>query len=789
MILYRRLLILILILVSTICNAQFTIKGIVVDAKNGNPLPFVNIIINAKANLGGNSDIHGNFKLVSPEKIESLQFSFVGYQKLQITPQSTENLRVELTTSVAQLSEVEILPGINPAHRIIEQVIANRNKNNPAKYDQYSCEIYNKYGIPFTFPDSTGKLVTTLAFLNESVTERNFVAPGKTEDKVIATKMGGFKNPQFASLATDLQPFSFYQSQIPLFNESFLNPISVGSTKEYLFEIKDTNYQYIDSTFIISYQPKRGKNFSGLKGVLAINSRSWAIQYVIAEPADSGLMNFKVQQLYQYLDSLWFPQQLNYEATFNMEMDADIPTTFNMKGESEIRKVSLSKEIRDRKFAFASNYLDQGAGTKPESYWKSVRPIQLDSLEINSYQFLDSIGEILKFDAIAEASASAAIDGIWNLGSVAIDLKKLFKGNRLEGWRPGIGIYTGNNFSRRLRFGGFVGIGTRDGIEKYAASASVLLSKKRAVRLGYQYQKDQFEIGKAFGMNFYPSAQDLRYIIVGEMQAFTGHNVSISGRPQKFTQLGISFSDFQYDSIFKSTPDDPFTTAKDFTLSTIGAELSFNYNAQISELYGKLVSDKSKYPILYLKYDQNLDLNNQQQADFKRLEVKILDDFKIRKLGTFSYSLSAGAIEGVLDPSLIFGAFGSRIANFRVQTKNHFQTMQPYEFAATEYISLFFKQDLGTLLFKSKSFKPKFVLENNIGFGRLSNHDEYQNLKSFNKGYYETGLSVNDLLRTKFVNMYYLGLGLSGYYRYGPYTQENAKDNFTFNLTMSISFR
>lgn len=71
----------------------------------------------------------------------------------------------------------------------------------------------------------------------ESVSELKFIAPDISEETVIASRVSGFKNPNFASLATDLQPFSFYKDNIKLFDIQYLNPISKGSLKKYSFRI------------------------------------------------------------------------------------------------------------------------------------------------------------------------------------------------------------------------------------------------------------------------------------------------------------------------------------------------------------------------------------------------------------------------------------------------------------------------------------------------------------------------------------------------------------------------
>ena len=150
----------------------------------------------------------------------------------------------------------------------------------------------------------------------ESTTERRFILPDLDEETVTGTKVSGFNRPSFVSLATDLQPFSFYGDNIKLFDINYLNPVSRRSPENYRFTIVDTLFQDNDTTFIISFTPHKGKKFDGLTGVLYINTKKYAIQNVIANPFEKGLIGLKIQQQYILQDGKhWFPQQLNYVLT------------------------------------------------------------------------------------------------------------------------------------------------------------------------------------------------------------------------------------------------------------------------------------------------------------------------------------------------------------------------------------------------------------------------------------------------------------------------------------------
>src|SRR5699024_9961245 len=112
-------------------------------------------------------------------------------------------------------------------------------------------------------------------------------------------------------------PFSFYGNLVELYDIDYLNPISNGSLNKYEFQLKDTLFNRQDSVFVVAFQPLPNKNFQGLQGTLYINSNRYAVQNVIASPAEKGKVNITIQQHYKFVDNEhWFPEQLNYELIF-----------------------------------------------------------------------------------------------------------------------------------------------------------------------------------------------------------------------------------------------------------------------------------------------------------------------------------------------------------------------------------------------------------------------------------------------------------------------------------------
>ena len=96
------------------------------------------------------------------------------------------------------------------------------------------------------------------------------------------------------------------------------------------------------------------------------------------------------------------------------------------------------------------------------------------------------------------------------------------------------------------------------------------------------------------------------------------------------------------------------------------------------------------------------------------------------------------------------------------------------------------KQDFGELLFKTERFKPGIALVQNIGIGQLVQSADHYNLNAgtLEKGYFESGLLINNIFNQMFV-----GYGVGVFYRYGPYRLEKTIDNFAFKFTININLK
>lgn len=248
---------------------QGLIRGVVLDKTTKEPLAFANLKFK-NLNQQTTSDIDGKFSFIDDTNYQIIICSYVGYHttEYKIDKKKGSNFTIELQAIQNNLEEVIINGTANPADEIIRKVIANKKSNNPEnlksfKYSSYNKIVYDYCSLKEDKNDSIDlrkKLKESHFFVMESVTERKFVKPDLSEEIVLGTKVSGFKNPSFATIATDFQPFSFYSDNIKFFNINYLNPIAKGSLTKYKFRIEETLISISDTTYVISFKPKKKKN-------------------------------------------------------------------------------------------------------------------------------------------------------------------------------------------------------------------------------------------------------------------------------------------------------------------------------------------------------------------------------------------------------------------------------------------------------------------------------------------------------------------------------------------------
>ena len=777
-----------LVLFSTVGNSQYSLTGEIIDDETNEPLAFVNIILNTGKVTSTN--INGMFEVFSSEQITSLECKYVGY-KTKVVAISSSKIIIKLKAKEIKLKEFVVLPGENPAHRIIKNATKNRKLNNPYNLSSFHYHSYNKttlrmdsvHNINDTVIIDSGAKERIPSFLIESVSKKTYLAPDIEEEIVVANRVSGFANPSFSSVVTQLQPFSFYKNTITIIDKHYLNPISKGSTKKYFFLIEDTLFTGKDTTYIISYRPRKGKNFDGLQGLLYINTHRFAIQNVIAEPYEKGFISMKIQQKYSCIDSqYWFPKELNYQLIIRNYPAEGFGT--KTSGEAFIDSVVINPPLRRKDLSSVSFRLEKGANDKDLTYWEKQRKTPLTDDEIYSFHVIDSLGKEFGFDNKLRF-VEKLVSGKIPVKFLDIDLSKSLVSNNYEGFRLGLGASTNEKISKWFSVGGFFGYGLKDKEWKYGGDLTLFLRQKNELELNVAHFNTLFETAESGINKFRISTFQANTFIGFQKDRVIGNSAELSFRAFRYAKVNFSFASSKLSPRYEYAYKGENLSNTFFHTSEAGVFVKYSFKERLAENFNQRLSLGTTYPVLSVSYSRGIEGLLGGDFEYNKIEARIEASHFFKGLGRTSIRIQGGYIDNPLPYNLQFSGFGIRTGDFSVFIPYSFQTVTPYEFVMDKYAVTHFSHSFGSLLFKSESFKPMFTIHQQAGFGTLSNIQDHGlvEIKTMEKGFFESGLQIDNLLRMNYFNIAYLGLGVGINYRYGYYQLPELKDNFAFNVS------
>lgn len=791
---------------------QYQISGKVTDS-HGEPLPFVNILINDSPFDGGTSNIDGLFVLESEVPIEVITLTYVGYEmlRLPLDPNRTNtDLNIQLQKTAYELVEAVVIAGENPAHRIIRAAIKNRAQNNPEKLNAYECRIYNKLvanwiadtnglhenvkkeGFLKKLRDRQYKNIKREAehsgdrylMLMESISERHFKSPDNYARKVLLNRVSGFKSPQIIALVNEFQPFSFYKNFISILDQDYVNPISPGSTSRYFFQLQDTLYQGQDSIFIISFEPRKGKTFDALKGLVYIHTHRFAIKNVIAEPADSVILHMKLEQQYQMVDDQWFPEQLNFELSLP-NYPSEFLGTF-MQGKSYIDSVLVNHQPEASVFkGNEAYYLAPGVNNWTDSLWQKIRPEPLNEKEQGTYSFMDSLGEARNYDKKMKLISGLSV-GLLPLGKLDVELDRLLQFNDFEGTRLGIGLTTNDSLSRYFRLSGYTGFGIKDKRWKYGSDIAWKFVPEKDMELGITYRNDLQEptITNDPFAEFFVS----RRFYAQRMDAMEELAAHLKGNILKYGQIQFGIAQQKVKPLYLDSfylPGEVPEQSFQFTALTFN--LRYAHREQIVRFMGRKIPTGFDHLVFQVGLEKGIKGLGQGAYNYDRWTASVRHTFLTRRLGETSFLLESGMVTPGTPYSKLFSSSGIGRGFQVFAFENIFQTMDLYEFLSDRYVHLFFRQHLGAIA-KGKYMAPEITLVHNMGWGELQQQEHLPAIpfQTMENGYYESGLILSNLIRINYLNFLRIGIGIGSYYRYGPSAFDRWKDNLAFRLDLRV---
>ena len=808
------LLAIILFSAETLFGQSHTLSGKITDERNRQPLAFVNVVIN-DGQQGVISDIDGRYSITANEPITKVKFSSIGYEPKDINLQAGQNkCNVALTPKTFELGEVTVEAGENPAHRIIDSLMAHRKANNPNSLESYSYHIYDKMVITVdsssfgqAVANDTAMQMADLHYFDsimkksdlmvmETASEVMFMAPDRKLQHVLGTKIAGMKEPTFMYMVSSMQSVSFYDETVSITGTDYVNPISRGSKTRYFFTLESVNpIGQGDSLYVISFHPMRGSSFNGLRGTMTVNSDGWALQSVKASPdVQDGLFKADIQQLYQKVEGQWFPKQLNLNLIFPSMVVSMDDASFPMAaiGKSYLNDIEINPDISKRQFSDIEVKVDPDAAFRDETFWDAHRIDSLTERVKATYILVDSLTQGTDiFDRVLGVTEKLMTESALPIGWFNLDIDHIINISSTRGVYLGLGGSTNDRLSRWFSINGSFGYWTRIKSWDYGGGMKLKLNRQRQMELAFQYSHRSEPMGEFGGMleldnGSVFSTDNYKYTFYENIRTRRDRfDLSYSTRFAHHFKayLNLSRSHKHYTEQFYLNPSDVQTEGR-FTVAEL--KLRFAYKEKFLSTPQGIRSLGTLYPIVWVSYQHAFPNVLGGEYEYDRFKFEASKNFYTPYLGVAKVLLQAGYATETCPVMETFNILGT-YERFGMYSPGSFSTMRLDEFFCDRFVALYLSHNFSGMLWKTNSpvFKPELSIVTNIGWGDMRRAEAYpdKNFKTMEKGYFESGIVINGLLANPMAK-----LGLGVFYRYGPYSLPNVWDNFAWKYSASIGF-
>jgi len=714
-------------LVSGITNnavAQDTkIKGKILDKFSREPIPFVNIVYQNKRNIGTISDFNGEYFLETKSPTDSIIISYIGYksQTIKVKKGQFQEMNIDLESDDIKLDEIVVLPGENPAHRILKNIIDKKEQNNPDKLDMYSYEVYNKLEIDannideefkknkafkhfqfiFDYIDTsaiTGKNFLPI-FISETVSDYSYKKNPKVEKEIIkGNKISGVANESVSQLMGQMYfKVNIYDNFIDAFGKGFVSPIANFGRMYYKYYLVDSALIGNQWCYQLSFKARR-KQEPTFTGDFWVHDTTFAIKKLQVRIADDANINFikdlVVNQEYERVDNdVWMLSKDKIFVDFNL---SDKKVGFFGRKFTSFKNFKFNNQVDQVVFNEMNNILvDKNATEKDDEYWDKSRHDSLSAKEKSIYAMVDSIKEVPMFKTFVEI-VTLFITGYKEFKYVEFGpYFKFYSFNPVEGHRVRIGGRTTYNFSKLLQLDAYTAYGFQDEKIKYGFGTKFIfnLAPLNELRLFHKNDLEQMGISENAFMhdNILASAlsRSPNYKL-NRIEEYLGYYEK---------EWFIGFSNrlmFSHRSIFP-TDSVQFINfgSNDTMLHLRSAEVTLRTRFAYQEKFvmGKQsrISLGTKYPEIFVDFTAGIKDVIGSSYDYYKIRLNIRHYYNTYPLGYFRYVIDAGQVFGNAPYPFLELHKGNETYTF---DELAFNMMNYYEFVSDKYVSLYCEQHL-----------------------------------------------------------------------------------------------
>jgi len=395
-------------LVSLFAQNKFIISGKITNSKNKLPLPFANVKIIDKP-IGTAADSDGVYKFNLKEGKYTFIYSYIGFTSDTISINLKKDIIIDaqLVSKNLQINEVTITPGINPAIKLIEKTIRQKQNRN-SKIESYIFEAYTKgvvrsnkevKGRPggrglnvnlFGSEDKKDSTNLKIAGIVENQSKGYFKFPDLYKDEIIARKQTA-NFPASLNVFTGGRIKNFYNETLNITGRDIPSPISDYALDYYYYYIEDSLAYDNKKVFQVYFAPDN-PNDAGFIGRLFITDKTYDLVKVdvkINSTANPGGLFTKMNIYQQFIpfEGIYMPVDYRIFGELNFMGIIKLGFEFN----SVLNRYEINKKIENSFFDMALVKVIEGADDKDSAYWQSIQTLPVSTEETRAYNKMDSL--------------------------------------------------------------------------------------------------------------------------------------------------------------------------------------------------------------------------------------------------------------------------------------------------------------------------------------------------------------------------------------------------------------
>lgn len=700
------------------------VRGTVTDADTGEPIPFAGIYFK-DTTIGLTADIDGKYILETRDPAAKiLVCQLLGYdtqeKPVKVGAFTEVNFKLKLTNN--ELSGSFVKADNKKIKRLLANIEANRERNDPDLRPWFTCNIYNKMeldishareqldnpifnkqlGFVFDYMDTSAVSGVPYlpAMLSETLLERRHRAkPELDNETILANRVSGI-NPDHNLLTQFTGSMhlkaNFYRPFINCFNVEFPSPAQKNGLLYYNYFIVDSLQMDGRKTYVVRYHPKPLVSSPVLDGEMRIDAEEFAIKSVKAKMQRGGNVNWLrdivLEEEFQRLqDSTWFFSSDKLYADFSIAL-GDSTKMMSVLGN---RLLSYSNPdfspIEDMHEEEGKVKVLEDSNHKDEAFWEQARPVELTDGEKGIYRMVNDVQQTTWYKVGFKIAYSFAQD-YFDIGKIGFGpLGSMYSYNSLEGARPKFGIHTSKELSTDFQIKAYAAYGFLDKKWKGKLSYEHMLKRDPQRKITAELSHDVHQLGK--GLSNLTVGNPLSSIWAKESKPVLQTMLEVRYDHEFSMQLnGVASMTLRRYYANPFVPMDRWdgTSFNSVATNELRLKLRFSKEETVNRGYYNKTYVHSEYPIVSLDLQGSIPGLRTIDADnpaigFFMPQVHVDWKFRVPPIGMSDMHLRTGTIIGQV-PWTLLNLFQ---ANPTVMTdKSSFSCMQYFEFAADTWATL-----------------------------------------------------------------------------------------------------